>query len=52
MCDGHFDGYVIECPLHQGAFDVRDGNPVSPPATRLMMTFETRKNEVPLQIKI
>ena len=23
LCDGYFDGHVIECPLHQGAFDVR-----------------------------
>ena len=42
LCDGYFDGHVIECPLHQGAFDVRDGNPVSAPATRAMRVFETR----------
>ncbi len=42
LCDGYFDGHVIECPLHQGAFDVRDGKPVSAPATRPMRVFETR----------
>ena len=39
-CDGYFDGYVIECPLHRGAFDVRDGTPVSPSATRPLTTFQ------------
>ena len=29
LCDGYFDGHVIECPLHQGAFDVRDGSRLS-----------------------
>ena len=23
LCDGFLDGYEIECPLHQGKFDVR-----------------------------
>jgi naphthalene 1,2-dioxygenase ferredoxin component len=36
LCDGYFDGHVIECPLHQGAFDVPDGRPVAAPATRRM----------------
>lgn len=42
LCDGYFDGHIIECPLHQGAFDVRDGRPVCAPATRPMRVFETR----------
>ena len=42
LCDGYFNRHVIECPLHQGAFDVRTGRPVSAPATRQMKTFETR----------
>ena len=42
LCDGYFDRHVIECPLHQGAFDVRTGAPVSAPATRKMRVFETR----------
>jgi 3-phenylpropionate/trans-cinnamate dioxygenase ferredoxin subunit/naphthalene 1,2-dioxygenase system ferredoxin subunit len=42
LCDGYFDGHIIECPLHQGAFDVRDGRPIAAPATRHMRVFETR----------
>ncbi|WP_298854099.1 non-heme iron oxygenase ferredoxin subunit [uncultured Ruegeria sp.] len=51
LCDGYFDGHVIECPLHQGAFDVRDGHPVSAPATRPMKVFETRIENGMVQIR-
>jgi len=51
LCDGYFDGHVIECPLHQGAFDVRDGRPVGAPATRPMKTFETRVENGIVQIR-
>ena len=51
LCDGYFDGHVIECPLHQGAFDVRTGKPVSAPATRPMKTFETRVENGKVQIR-
>ena len=52
LCDGYFDGHIIECPLHQGAFDVRNGKPISAPATRRMITFETRNVDGILQIRI
>lgn len=42
LCDGYFDGHVIECPLHQGAFDVRNGKAVGAPAVRAMLTYQTR----------
>lgn len=50
LCDGYFDGHFIECPLHQGAFDVRTGKPVSAPATRPMKTFETRVQNGTVQV--
>ncbi|MEM7525938.1 MAG: non-heme iron oxygenase ferredoxin subunit [Pseudomonadota bacterium] len=42
LCDGYFDGRMIECPLHQGAFDIRDGRPLGPPATRALRVYEAR----------
>ena len=51
LCDGYFDGHVIECPLHQGAFDVRDGRPVSAPATRPMKVFDARVRDGMVQIR-
>lgn len=52
LCDGYFDGHVIECPLHQGAFDVRDGRPVDTPATRPMRTFPTRVKDGMVQVQL
>jgi len=52
LCDGYFDQHIIECPLHQGAFDVRDGKPISAPATRPMKTFDTRLNNGMVQIRV
>ncbi|MFK7876605.1 MAG: non-heme iron oxygenase ferredoxin subunit [Paracoccaceae bacterium] len=52
LCDGYFDGHVIECPLHQGAFDVRDGRPVSAPATRPMRMFPVRVAAGRVQIQM
>lgn len=52
LCDGYFDGHVIECPLHQGAFDVRDGKPVCAPATRPLRILETRVENGQVQVRI
>ena len=52
LCDGYFDGHVIECPLHQGAFDVRDGSAISAPATKPMRIFKTRVQDGMVQIQI
>lgn len=32
LCDGFLLDHEIECPLHQGRFDVRDGRPTCEPA--------------------
>jgi 3-phenylpropionate/trans-cinnamate dioxygenase ferredoxin subunit/naphthalene 1,2-dioxygenase system ferredoxin subunit len=52
LCDGYFDGHVIECPLHQGAFDVRDGRPVAAPATRALRLLEVRVQNGQVQVRI
>jgi naphthalene 1,2-dioxygenase system ferredoxin subunit len=33
LCDGFLDGHEIECPLHQGKFDVRTGKAMCEPLT-------------------
>ena len=50
LCDGYFDGHLIECPLHQGAFDVRDGRPLAAPATRPLRVYQTRVSNGMVQI--
>ena len=52
LCDGYFDGHVIECPLHQGAFDVRDGRPVAAPATKPMRVLEVRVQDGMVQVRM
>ena len=52
LCDGYFDGHIIECPLHQGAFDVRDGRPVAAPATRALRMLEVRVQGGQVQVRL
>ena len=42
LCDGFLDGHEIECPLHQGKFDVRDGRPSCAPATESVRSYPVR----------
>jgi len=39
LCDGFLDGHEIECPLHQGKFDVRSGKPTCAPVTEPVRTY-------------
>jgi len=52
LCDGYLDGYIIECPLHQGCFDIRDGTALEAPATRALKTFPARKQGGFVQVKL
>lgn len=42
LCDGFLDGHEIECPLHQGRFDVRTGLPAGAPATVAVRRYPVR----------
>lgn len=42
LCDGFFDGQEIECPLHQGRFDVRTGQPTCAPVTAAVRSYPVR----------
>ena len=42
LCDGFLEGYEIECPLHQGKFDVRDGKPTCEPVTEAVRSYPVR----------
>ena len=39
LCDGFLDGHEIECPLHQGKFDVRNGQPTCDPVTDAVRSY-------------
>jgi naphthalene 1,2-dioxygenase ferredoxin component len=42
LCDGFIEGHEIECPLHQGRFDLRSGQPTCAPATEPIRTYPVR----------
>ena len=42
LCDGFLDGHEIECPLHQGKFDVRNGSPTCAPVTEPLKCYPAR----------
>jgi naphthalene 1,2-dioxygenase system ferredoxin subunit len=42
LCDGFLEGHEIECPHHQGRFDVRSGAALSAPAEVALATYPAR----------
>jgi len=52
LCDGYFDGTYIECPLHQGLFDVRTGEAKSAPARVPLKMINCRVIDKVVQIYI
>ena len=42
MSDGFFDGREIECPLHQGRFDVCTGQAMCAPLTENIRVYPVR----------
>ena len=42
LCDGFLEGHEIECPLHQGKFDVRTGVPTCAPATDAIRCYPVK----------
>jgi nitrite reductase/ring-hydroxylating ferredoxin subunit len=42
LTDGMLEGCVVECPYHQGKFDVRDGKVVQDPPYTSLRTFAVR----------
>jgi naphthalene 1,2-dioxygenase ferredoxin component len=42
LCDGFLEGHEIECPLHQGKFDVRNGSPTCDPVTEAVRSYPVK----------
>ena len=42
LCDGFLEGHEIECPLHQGRFDVRSGQPLCEPVTAPLRSYPVK----------
>ncbi|MCG6902306.1 MAG: non-heme iron oxygenase ferredoxin subunit [Rhodobacter sp.] len=52
LCDGHFDGTYIECPLHQGLFDARSGAALAAPARVPLRMIEARVRDGMVQVLV
>ena len=42
LCDGFVEGHEIECPMHQGRFDIRTGQPTCAPATDAIQSYPAK----------
>lgn len=42
LCDGFLEGHEIECPHHQGRFDIRSGEATCAPAQRALQVYPVR----------
>jgi naphthalene 1,2-dioxygenase system ferredoxin subunit len=42
LCEGFLEGHEIECPHHQGRFDVRTGAATGAPAEIALTTYPAR----------
>jgi naphthalene 1,2-dioxygenase ferredoxin component len=52
LSDGFIDGFEIFCPLHGGSFDVRTGEPKSPPCMEPIGTFPCRVENDDVYVQI
>ena len=51
LSDGYLDGYLIECPLHQGLFDVRTGRCAGDPVDVDLASFDVRIREGIIELR-
>ncbi|TPQ28807.1 MULTISPECIES: non-heme iron oxygenase ferredoxin subunit [Cupriavidus] len=42
LCEGFLEGHEIECPLHQGRFDIRNGAAMCAPLTEGIRIYPVR----------
>ena len=52
MCDGIQDGEVIECPLHDGKFNIKTGAVLCPPVVEPLATYEVKVEKGKIFVKV
>ena len=51
LTDGYFENGRIECPLHGGSFDVKTGQPTSPPCENALPTYQVVLQDGDIYVK-
>ncbi len=52
LCEGFVEGTEIECPLHQGRFDLASGVPTCAPALLPLRTYPVRVRDGRVQVML
>jgi naphthalene 1,2-dioxygenase system ferredoxin subunit len=52
LADGYLEDFLIECPLHQGAFDIRTGEAVGAPCTIPVRVFPVRVEDGIIHVEV
>ena len=52
MSDGFLEGHEIECPFHQGRFDVCTGKALCAPLTKNIRTYPVRIDQSTIWVKL
>jgi naphthalene 1,2-dioxygenase system ferredoxin subunit len=52
LCEGFLEGHEIECPHHQGRFDVRTGATTAAPAEVALASYPARLAGDRVELKI
>jgi len=52
LSDGYMEDGCIECPLHQGRFDVRTGAALCAPVTTAVRVYEVRVDDGAVMVKL
>jgi len=52
LCDGLVMEHVVECPKHNGRFDIRDGRPLGAPVCVSLKTYRTKIEDGQVFIEI
>jgi nitrite reductase/ring-hydroxylating ferredoxin subunit len=52
LSDGWLDGDVVECPLHAGRFDVKNGKALGPPVDCDIKTYPVRVVGDEVQVRL
>ncbi|MBN1286075.1 MAG: non-heme iron oxygenase ferredoxin subunit [Anaerolineae bacterium] len=52
LSDGEFADGVVECPKHGARFDVRTGEPLTPPATKPVRRYPVRVVGDEIQVEV